>query len=170
MTDPFDQFPEPPSAREAPAIIRLPPPPPIPEPYQPRSGSENRKRRHVKRCRFDDAELAEFERRARARNLSDGAFIRASTLDTPGPRAQRNHRPPPEMRLLVRHLSEFNRIGNNLNQTARALNELRLAAHEMEADRLMHIVGLLDERNQTAIEELRAAVAALIRTLDDCEG
>lgn len=170
MTAPSDQFPEAPTAAEAPAIIILPPPPHVPEPYQPRSGSETRQRRHVKRCRFDDAELAEFERRARARDLSDGAFIRAATLDTPGPRARRNHRPLPETRLLIRHLSEFNRIGNNLNQTTRALNELRLIAGETGAERLTHIVDLLAERNQAAIEELRAAVGALVRTLDDCEG
>jgi hypothetical protein len=133
MTETPEPHPEPPPAADAPAIIILPPP--APEPYQPRSGSEKRKRQHVKRCRFDDDELAEFERRARARNLSDGAFIRASTLDTPGPRSQRNHRPPPEVILLIRHLTEFNRIGNNLNQTTRALNELRLIARELGAGR-----------------------------------
>jgi hypothetical protein len=170
MNTPPEPHPEPPPAAEAPAIILLPPPPDEPEPYRPHSGSETRKRRHVKRCRFDDDELAEFERRARARNLSDGAFIRAATLDTPGPRARRNHRPLPEMRLLIRHLSEFNRIGNNLNQTTRALNELRLIAEEMGADRLTRIAGDAIERNQTAIGELRAAVAAVVRTIDDCEG
>jgi hypothetical protein len=171
MTNPPEQHFEPPPAAEAPAIIILPPLDPAPEPYQPRSGSEKRKRQHVKRCRFDDDELAEFERRARAHKLSDGAFIRASTLDTPGPRSKRNQ-PTPDTRLLAQNLTALNRLGNNLNQTTRALNELVLIAREMGADRLTRIAGDAIERNRTTLDELRNAVAANVRALgwDDRKG
>src|SRR5271163_841181 len=86
MSDAPEQHPEPAPASQAPAIIQLGPP--AAPPPKARHGSEERKRLHVKRSRYDDAELAEFEARARACGLSDGAFIRASTLGDAGPRAR----------------------------------------------------------------------------------
>jgi Bacterial mobilisation protein (MobC) len=61
--------------------------------------------------------------------------------------------------LLARNLGELNRIGNNLNQTTRALNELVLIAREMGADRLARIADDAIERNRLALDDLRAAVA-----------
>jgi len=168
MTQALDH-PEPPPARDAPAVIHLPPPPSVPERRQ--SGSNKRQRRHVEQFRTDDAEHAELQRRAWADGrLSVSAYCRKRTLGDPGPRHARGPAPP-DVRLLARHLSEFNRTGNNLNQTARALNELRLIAREMEADRLARIVADAMERNRTALDELSAAIAAHIGARsDDREG
>lgn len=85
-----------------------------------RSGSETRQRRHVKRSRYDDAELAAFEERARASGLDDGAYIRSCTLGDAGPRARK--RTPVDRELLARTNADLNRVGNNLNQIAHALN------------------------------------------------
>jgi hypothetical protein len=110
----------------------------------------------VRQSRYDDAELAEFERRARALKLSGSAFIRAKTPDDPGPRSQRNL-PTPDTKLLTQGISALNRVGNNLNQRARAYNELVIIARELGADRLERILTDAMEQNQTEIDELRAA-------------
>ena len=164
-------FEEAPSARATPAVIRLPPPPPDRRREPSRSGSAKRQRQHVEQFRTDDAEHAELQRRAWADGrLSVGAYCRKRTLGDPGPRHARGPAPP-DVRLLARHLSEFNRVGNNLNQTTRALNELVLIAREMGADRLARIAGDAIERNRMAVDELRAAIAANLRAFgDDREG
>lgn len=85
-----------------------------------KSGSETRQRQHVRRARYDDAELIAFEERARASGLDDGAYIRACTLGDAGPRARK--RPPVDRDLLARTNADLNRVGSNLNQIAHALN------------------------------------------------
>jgi hypothetical protein len=102
------------------------------------SGSELRHRQHVKRCRYDDDELAEFDARAKARGLTDGAYIRASTLGDAGPRARR--RAPVDIVALMQALVAFNRVGNNQNQMTRGLNELLLIAREQSNARLENLV------------------------------
>ena len=92
--------------------------------------------------------------------MSDGAFIRASTLGTPGPRAQRG-RPNIEVQAVVRTLVALNRIGSNVNQTTRALNEFLLIARETGADRLASVIT-------DAIEQNRAIADDLVMTLDAC--
>jgi Bacterial mobilisation protein (MobC) len=67
--------------------------------------------------------------------------------------------------LLSRNFSELNRVGNNLNQTTRALNELVLIAREIGADRLMRIAREAIERSETATDELRAVMAENRRAL-----
>ena len=49
---------------------------------------------------------------------------------------------------MTQALVELNRVGNNLNQIARALNELALIAHEQSSRRL-----------ELRIEELAAAIS-----------
>jgi len=160
MTETPESFHEAPSARDTPAIIRLPPPPPERRREPSRSGSAKRQRQHVEQFRTDDAEHAELRRRAWADGrLSVGAYCRKRTLGDPGPRHARGPAPA-DVQLLAQHLSAFNRIGNNLNQTTRALNELRLVAQEMDADRLTRIVSDAIERNRQAVDELRIAIAA----------
>ena len=169
MTEPSDPFPEAPSAREAPAVIHLP------DQRQFRkevtSGSEKRQRRHVVQFRTDDAELAELQRRAwDSGRLSVGAFCRKRALGDPGVRHARGPAPA-DVRLWAQNFTALNRIGNNLNQTARALNELLLIAQEMNADRLARIAGDAIERNRAIYDELCATFAVLhARSGDDREG
>ena len=126
------------SAAEAPEVIYLP------DGRQQRkqvvSGSEKRQRRHIVQFRTDDAELAELRRRAwDSGRLSVGAFCRKRALGDPGVRHARGPAPP-DVRLLALNNAELNRVGNNLNQIAKALNrgndidpfELRAAISELQ--------------------------------------
>jgi hypothetical protein len=123
-----------------------------------RSGSEHRQRLHVKRCRYDDAELAAFEARARASGLTDGAFIRAATLGDAGPRAQRqrSHMPVIEAQALARNNAELNMIGSNLNQAVRALNEIALDEGNGRLAQVAHLTGPI----LAVLDELRLTLAA----------
>lgn len=86
-----------------------------------RSGTDTRKRCGCCAVRLDEKERAELEKRAEALNQSIGAFIRFRCLDSPGPRAgRRGDRDKEELRRL---LGQVGKIGSNLNQIARRLNQ-----------------------------------------------
>ena len=53
--------------------------------------------------------------------MATAAFLRAAALGDAGPRAQR--RAPADKDALLRILGHLGRIGNNVNQIARRLNE-----------------------------------------------
>jgi hypothetical protein len=73
--------------------------------------------------------------------------------------------------LLARNFSELNRIGNNLNQTARAQNELLLIAREMGDDRLAGIIAATIEQNRAIYRDLAETLAGNRRALGyDREG
>jgi hypothetical protein len=98
--------------------------PSMPRPAaKPRSGSEKRQRAHVVRMRLDDAEQAKLEARASASGLAVGAYLRACALETAGVRAR--PRAPVDRELLARTNADLNRVGNNINQIAHALNSGR---------------------------------------------
>jgi hypothetical protein len=121
-------------AAQAPAIIHLPPPADLVPARKPR-----RQRRHVEQYRTDDAEHAELVARARDAGLSTGAYSRTVLLGDAGPRARR--RAPVDRELLAHNNAALNRVGNNLNQIARALHrdddldpfELRATLAELQA-------------------------------------
>jgi hypothetical protein len=104
----------------------------------------------LRQTRYDDAELAEFERRARAKHLSAGAYTRLATIGDSGLRHQRGPGPV-HVAALIDAVIAFNRAHNNLNQTARAANTLLLVARERAADRLADEVREL----QRAVDLLR---------------
>lgn len=134
--------------------------PPLHPPLPPRpSGSNRRQRRHVEQFRMDDAEHAELERRARVAGLSVGAYCRACCLGSTGPRARR--RPPVEHELLARNTAALNHIGSNLNQTARALNEIALGGGRGRLAQVAHLVAPI----QTTLADLRRALADNRRAL-----
>lgn len=86
-----------------------------------RSGTDTRKRRGSCSVRLDEKERAELERRAETLNQSIGAFIRFRCLDSPGERAgRRSDRDREDLRRL---LGQVGKIGSNLNQIARRLNQ-----------------------------------------------
>lgn len=163
MTEPTDLTPDLPSSHDAPAVIHLPDE--QQQAKQVTSGSETRQRRHVVQFRADDAELAELRRRAwDSGRLSVGAFCRKRALGDPGVRHARGPAPP-DVQLLAQQVTALNRVGNNLNQTTRALNELRLMADGIGADRLAQRVEDAIERSAAAIDEVREAVNAVFRAL-----
>ncbi len=85
------------------------------------SGSDKRQRN--KRCsmRLMDDEFNRIAAKADKAGLAFTAFLRAAALDGDvGPRAQR--RPPVDHKALRQYLGQVGRLGNNINQIARALN------------------------------------------------
>jgi hypothetical protein len=78
----------------------------------PGSGSEKRRRRHVRKARFTDEEAALFDEQAARAGVSDGELIRYAVFGTPPLRASRNPGNDPEMAgrllgMLARYISEF---------------------------------------------------------------
>ena len=84
------------------------------------SGSDKRQRSHQSLIRWTDEEWANVSGKADKAGLAVAAFARAASVGDPGPRAQR--RPPADHRVLRQILGEIGRIGNNINQLARARN------------------------------------------------
>ena len=84
------------------------------------AGSDKRQRGKIIASRCLDEEFAAIAAKADKAGLAVAAFMRAAALGDAGPRAQR--RPPADHKALRQILGELGRIGNNLNQIARALN------------------------------------------------
>jgi len=84
------------------------------------SGSDKRQRNRRIIVRCTDSEFSAIFDRADRAGLYAAAYLRAAALGSPGPRAVR--RPPVDRQELCRLLGELGRVGNNLNQIARALN------------------------------------------------
>jgi hypothetical protein len=82
-------------------------------------------RPHQKPVRFNDTELAAAEARAQAAGLKLAGYLRAAALGESGPRARR--RPTVDRAALIAATAELNRVGNNVNQLARAINRGREA-------------------------------------------
>jgi uncharacterized protein (DUF1778 family) len=85
------------------------------------SGSDKRQRAKTVTVRLSKDERDVLDALASRSGLAAGAFMRAAAFGDAGPRAQR--RPPVDHRALRQLLGECGRVGNNLNQIARRLNE-----------------------------------------------
>ena len=86
------------------------------------SGSDKRQRNRRISLRYTDDELNRIAAKADRAGLAVAAFLRASALGgDAGPRSRR--RPPADHKALRQLLGECGRVGNNLNQIARRLNE-----------------------------------------------
>jgi|SRR5579862_842973 len=84
------------------------------------SGSDKRQRGEAVTVRLTKDERATLDALASRSGMAAGAFMRAAAFGDAGPRAQR--RPPVDHVALRQLLGECGRVGNNLNQIARALN------------------------------------------------
>ncbi len=84
------------------------------------AGSDKRQRGKIIASRCLDEEFTAIAAKADKAGLAVGAFMRAAALGDTGPRAQR--RPPIDHKALRQYLGQFGRLGNNINQIARALN------------------------------------------------
>lgn len=146
---------------EAPDVMPLPPPADSPAPRK-RSGSTKRQRAGMAFIRLSEAERAELERRAKLAGLSIGSYCRQQALGTPGPRPRRAT-PTPDIELLARTYADLNRIGNNLNQIARALNEIALIG---DTERLGWETTDLTEN----IREIQADLALTLFTIRQALG
>ena len=82
------------------------------------------KRRHVVKTRLDDEEHAEFLRRVKLYDMSQSEFIRESISGTVvRPVIVASLISDELLASIGRLTAEYSRIGNNLNQIARHLNE-----------------------------------------------
>lgn len=134
-----------------------------------RSGSATRQRRHLEQFRTDDKEHAALHEKARACGLSFGAYIRTATLGEAGPRARR--RAPVDVSALMEGVVALNRVGNNQNQIARALNELLLIAREQNSRSLEHLVLDLAASIRELPQQFAGPVAAILAAVrHDREG
>jgi hypothetical protein len=87
------------------------------------SGSEKRQRTRRISVRLTAEEFNAVAQKADTAGLGTAALLRSAALGSAGPRAVR--RPPADHRALRQILGELGRVGNNLNQIARALNRGR---------------------------------------------
>ena len=107
------------------------------------SGTDTRQRASQILVRLTDEELAAIDAKADRAGIARAAFMRAAALGAIGPRAQR--RPPADHVALRQLLGELGRIGNNLNQLARAGN----AGLDVDGDALkLGIVAVLECRSR----------------------
>jgi hypothetical protein len=137
------------------------------------SGSENRQRSTAIRVRVtpDDAERLKNE--AAAAGTSVAGYLAAGRLDDESARRPRLSRRPVSVDTLAltQALVELNRVGNNLNQIARALNELALVAREQGSHRLELRIEALDAAIRDAPDVLAVPLAAIQAALSrDREG
>jgi hypothetical protein len=166
MIEPLEAVHDAPLASEAPAVI------PLPGPLHPchnqRSGSNTRKRRHVEQFRTDDAEHEELRQRAYNAHLSVGAYCRERTLSECGPRSRRSppSLTPANVKLLWQYFIELQRQGNNLNQLARAMNELLLIVQTMNNDRLARIIAATLEQNRAIYRDMEQAARNAARLFE----
>jgi hypothetical protein len=85
------------------------------------SGSDKRQRGETVTVRLTRDERDSLDALSSRSGLAAGAFMRAAAFGEAGPRARR--RPPADHKALRQLLGECGRVGNNLNQIAKRLNE-----------------------------------------------
>jgi hypothetical protein len=138
------------------------------------SGSETRRRQHLERFRTDDVEHEALHARRRASGKSLGAFVMdlAAIDGDSGSRARLSRGSASiDSIALTKALVELNRVGNNINQIARALNELALIAHEQSSRRLESQINDLTEAIYAMPDTLAIPLAAIHAAMNhDREG
>ena len=99
--------------------------------------------------RLSESELVLLQARAAESGLSVSSYLRASALGDAGPRARRA--PTIEKELLGAAIAELNRVGNNINQIARALN----IGKDYDDDFL-----------RFSVEEMRSVLTGLLKAIN----
>jgi hypothetical protein len=154
------------AAVEAPAAIRLPVPAETERPKRKqRSGSQKRRRgKGAVLVSLLPEERALAEQKAGDAGLSLSAYGRACMLGNAGPRSRK--RLPIDREALAHAVAEFNRAGSNLNQIARALNEIAAAGREGEGrDRLAVLAEELTVPIGALRDQFAAPLAAILSAL-----
>jgi len=96
--------------------------------------------------------------------LSLADYLHTRLGGSPGPRARRM--PSDTTKVLARLAAQMGRPGSNLNQGARALNRIAIAAEEVtQRDRLANTIEDMAELHRQAIAEHRECLAAVMRAL-----
>jgi hypothetical protein len=130
--------------------------------FGPRPVDDPRSARLDIRC--TPAVRAKAEAAAQAAGISVAGYMAVLINGQPGPRTHRN--PSEATKLLAQLRGEMGKRGSNLNQGARALNEIAIAAGEGEGrDRLAERIEDMVELYRQAIAEHRECTAAIMRAL-----
>jgi hypothetical protein len=96
--------------------------------------------------------------------MSVSDYMHIALWGRPSPRARRV--PSEATKLLAQILGQMGKRGSNLNQTARALNEINLAARDGEGgDQLAHRIDEMMALHRQALAEHRECVAAIMWAL-----
>jgi hypothetical protein len=188
MPDDLDAIREAPPAADAPAVIHIPPLPPLDgrdtgaalgetiKKGETGRGGQRRKGRHFgpkpvadpRRARLQIRCTRRVQEKAEAAAKDAGLTVSGLVVQlidgTPGPRARRST--SELQKQLGRIQAELGKSGGNLNQTAKAHNELRniAAVDGIDAGRLAEMDDLAAELRQ-AIADHRRAVFAVERAL-----
>lgn len=107
------------------------------------SGSDRRQRVHVVGVRLLTSEYASLRTRAAEAGLRVGSYLRACALGDVGPRARRS--PTVNAQQLAIAIAQLNRVGNNLNQIAHALNAARTVDARDAASTLAELRDVLGQ-------------------------
>jgi hypothetical protein len=109
------------------------------------AGSDKRQRGKIIASRCLDEEFTAIAAKADKAGLAVAAFMRAAALGDAGLRAQR--RPPVDHKALRQYLGQVGRLGNNINQIARALNSREEASHPELQEVLRACLDILNRIN-----------------------
>jgi Bacterial mobilisation protein (MobC) len=137
------------------------------------SGSENRQRSTAIRVRVTPADAERLKTEAAAAGTSVAGYLVSGRLTIEAATRPRMNRRPAstDTAALTQALVELNRVGNNLNQIARALNELAFVAREQGSRRLELRIEALDAAIRDAPDVLAVPLAAIQAALSrDREG
>ena len=174
MSEPQHTGTEPAPAREAPGVIHLGPPP-IAAAKPARHGSEKRQRSACIPVKLTPDDYQRLKAEAAAAGMSAAGYLAsgrlgAETADRPRLRV-RSRLPKLDTELLARNNAELNHLGSNENQRAKVLNELRIYAREIGADRLERIITDDLEQTRAIIDDIRGTLTANRRAFGyDSEG
>ncbi|HTT82012.1 MAG TPA: hypothetical protein VMF67_00875 [Rhizomicrobium sp.] len=171
MTDALEQHREPPTARDAPAVIHLPPPAGTGRAKKARSGSEKRQRRAGILVKLTPTDHQRVKDAAAAVGMSAAGYLASGRLGEETAIRPRARRRPVDEPALMRALAAFNRASNNLNQLARTGNTLTLFAEEHGAGRLLDEAKEIARAARLLQEQFAAPIAAIMAALGrDREG
>lgn len=135
-----------------------------------RSGSARRQRAIGIFVRLLPDEFSRLSAEASDAGVSVATWLRAGRIGEdaiPSPTRRRPNLPVIEAQALARNNAELNKIGSNLNQAARALNEIALDTGDGRLTQLAY----LTEPILAVLEELKLTLAANRRALGhDREG
>ena len=137
------------------------------------SGSENRQRSKAVRVRVTPDDAERLKQEAAAAGMSVAGYLAAGRLSVEAaPRPRMNRRPVSvDTPALTQALVELNRVGNNLNQIAHALNELLLIVQDGGDRRIELRIEQLDAAIRAAPDALTVTLAAIQAALSrDREG
>ena len=113
------------------------------------SASQSRQRPQVLQVRLSPEERAQVAAAAQALGLSLSGYARQTLLGQPTPRTQKAA-PPVDVQALARLLGQLGKVGANLNQLARTVNQ----GQSVPADEL----GAALAEVRTAAEQVRQAL------------